>query len=295
MFIVSVSSLTRHFVLAVTLLLTGSLMVLVSTTAAQAEDPSTNLASDNPVNWTPRVLDGQVEAVEQVGGTVYVGGTFTQIQAPDDTAPILNRPYLFAFDASTGAILDTFAATPNAPVKAITPDATGTRLYVGGQFTQMNGVTRSHVALVDAVTGARINAFKPPKINSAVFDLRLRGSQLLVAGSFSTVAGLPQPGMTSLDPVTGLRTSYLTNSFAGTAWGKGITTVRKIDITPAGDRMVVMGNFNAVDGQTRLQIAMFDLTDSGCHPGELEYHAVPRHRVDSRHVALRASLRLLHA
>ncbi len=99
-------------------------------------------------------------------------------------------------------------------------------------------------------------------LTGAVFDLRLRGSQLLVGGSFATVDGLSQPGMVSLDPATGVRTTYMTAFFGGTAWGKGRTTVRKFDITPAGDRMVVMGNFNSVAGQTRLQIAMFDLTNS---------------------------------
>ena len=93
---------------------------------------------------------------------------------PTTAAPVLNRPYLFAFNATTGAILDSFAAVPSGPVKVLLPDGDG-RVYVGGQFTKMNGVTSSHVALVDGTTGARINAFKPSKTNSAVFDLRLRG------------------------------------------------------------------------------------------------------------------------
>ena len=238
-----------------------TLTIGVPATQAHAADSTVQLASDNPYNWTPRVLDGQVDAIKRVGDTVYVGGDFTQIQAPDDGAPVLNRPYLFAFNATTGAILDSFAATPNGPVKVLLPAGNG-QLYVGGRFTKMNGVTRSHVALVDGTTGARINVFKPSKTNSAVFDLRLRGSQLIVAGSFSTVGGVARPGLVSLDATTGVANDYLTAQVSGTGWGKGITTVRKIDITPAGDRLVAMGNFNAVDGMTRLQIAMFDLNDS---------------------------------
>ena len=96
--------------------------------SAHAADPATALASDNPYNWTPRVLDGQVDAVKRVGDTVFVGGSFTQIQAPDDASPILSRPYLFAFDARTGTILDSFAATPSGPVKVIVPNSAGTQL-----------------------------------------------------------------------------------------------------------------------------------------------------------------------
>ena len=253
---------TRYLASLIAAIVALGLVTAAPLSVSAAENPNTRLASDNPYNWTPRVLNGKVEAVERVGNTVYVGGNFTKIQAPDDSSPILDRPYLFAFDATTGKILDEFAATPNRPVKALLPNETGDRLYVGGNLTKMNGVTRSHVAMVDATTGTRINAFKPSKTNSKIFSMRLRGSQLLVAGSFSTAGGLARPGLVSLDSTTGVLTDYLTAQFSGTAWGKGKTTVRKIDITPAGDRLVAMGNFDAVGGQTRLQIAMFDLTDS---------------------------------
>ncbi len=146
----------------------------------------------------------------------------------------------------------------------IVPNSAGTQLYVWGKFTKMNGghaVARGPGRR--GTTGARVNAFKPAKINSAVFDLRLRGSQLLVGGSFSTAGGLARPGMVSLDASTGVLTNYFTLPIAGTAWGKGVTTVRKFDLTPSGDRMVMMGNFNSVAGQSRLQIAMVDLTDAG--------------------------------
>ena len=40
----------------------------------------TTIVSADPSNWTPNVLDGKVEAIAQVGNTMLIGGTFTQLQ-----------------------------------------------------------------------------------------------------------------------------------------------------------------------------------------------------------------------
>jgi hypothetical protein len=55
-------------------------------------------------------------------------------------------------------------------------------------------------------------------------------------------------------------TGYDVPDFAGVAWDPAsTTTVRKIDVTPAGDRLVAIGNFTTVGGLARTQIAMLNL------------------------------------
>ena len=39
----------------------------------------TSIVSDKPASFTPAVKDGVVESVVQVGGTIVIGGTFTQL------------------------------------------------------------------------------------------------------------------------------------------------------------------------------------------------------------------------
>ena len=50
-----------------------------------------------------------------------------------------------AYTLSTGEITS-FAPTVNSQVRALAVSADGATLYVGGQFTTVNGVTRNRVA-----------------------------------------------------------------------------------------------------------------------------------------------------
>ena len=76
------------------------------------------VVSDNPADWTPHVIDGRVNAVLQVGDTVFAGGTFTQVKDAD-SADIIDQPYLMAFDADTGVIDTRFAPQLNGRVEAL--------------------------------------------------------------------------------------------------------------------------------------------------------------------------------
>src|SRR4029450_2169402 len=94
-------------------------LVFVGIPAAQA----VNIAQDkivnpNPENWTPNVLNGQINSIVQVGNQIYAGGQFTQVQAASG-GTIFSRSNLFAFNATTGAIDTTFAPTFDAMVKAL--------------------------------------------------------------------------------------------------------------------------------------------------------------------------------
>lgn len=251
-------------------------LAAVSASAASAAPADTQVVSANPVNWTPKVLDGKVDAIQQVGNTVVVGGTFTQIQDATTGAPIQTRPYLFAYNATTGAILQSWDPQPNGAVDAIVPDAAGDGVYISGSFTQLGTAFSSRVAKVAIATGARDTTFKPPNISSEVYDLRLVGSRLLASGNFVTVGGVADVGMTALDPTTGARlSSYDIPDFSGTAWGTGVTTVRKIDVTPDGSKLVAIGNFSAVGGQARMQIAMLDLGASAATVSSWSSSAFP--------------------
>ena len=84
-------------------------------------------------------LDAQVVAVTASpdGTRIYIGGDFT-------TSSGVNRYRLAAYNATTGALITTFAPVLNGGVRAIV--ATNTTVYVGGVFTAANGNNRSKLA-----------------------------------------------------------------------------------------------------------------------------------------------------
>ena len=202
---------------------------------ASASPADEQLASTNPQNNTPKVLDGRVQAIQRIGDTVVVGGTFTQVQEAAPNSPILPRTGLFAFNASTGAVSTTFnpqlaAKAGSVPgVDAVVVAADGQSVYVGGDFRTVNGSGPARLQALKLSDGTRLSSFANAAFNSRVFDLKLVGDRLYAAGSFKTVGGVERKGLATLDATTGALTTAVTVPFTGTTFGVGTTTVRKID------------------------------------------------------------------
>jgi hypothetical protein len=87
----------------------------------------------------------------------------------------------------------------------------------------------------------------------------LVGNTLYIAGRFNAVGGQARTLMASLDATTGALTGEVDLTFSGTHNG-GISVVSKMEVTPAGDRLLAIGNFTSVEGQARDQIVMVDLS-----------------------------------
>ncbi|MCZ3387548.1 MAG: PKD domain-containing protein [Actinomycetia bacterium] len=240
----------------------GGLLGPVSAAGAAGADQQ--LASTNPENDTPRVLDGRVQAIQRIGDTVVVGGTFTQVQGAAPNAPILSRTGLFAFDAITGAVSNAFnpqlaakaGSIPGVDTLAVAPGAQA--IFVGGDYRTINGSGPARLQAVKLSDGTRLTSFTNPVFNSRVYDLKVVGDRLYVAGSFTLAGSAERKGLATLDVTTGALTTAVSLPFTGTAAGVGVTTVRKIELTPTGDRLVAIGNFNAVGGTARMQLAMLN-------------------------------------
>ena len=221
---------------------------------AAAAPEQTRLVSTNPANFTPNVDNGRVLAVAQVGSTIVLGGTFTSVTQGGTTYA---RSGLVAFNATTGNVVTGFHPTTDGEVAALAPAADGTSVYVAGAFNTVNGTTHRKVVRLNVANGAVVGNFAPGVVNGKVNDLKVAGSTVYIGGKFTKVAGQDRSRMASLSAGTGALTNQLNVTFAGVNHGGG-TFVSKFDVSPDGSRLVAIGNFTSVNGQTRRQIAVLD-------------------------------------
>ncbi|MBI5087696.1 MAG: PKD domain-containing protein [Actinobacteria bacterium] len=225
-----------------------------------AAGPLGQLPTADPANYTPNVNDGEVDSIWQIGSRVVIGGTFTQVSnATSNGGATYARSRIASFNASTGVIDTAFAPVFNGNVTTVIPAADGTSMYVAGNFTTVNGVSRSRIARINLSNGSLLTSFNAGSISGNIRDMRLVGGQLYIGGVFTSVGGQQRQRLASLNPDTGAVTTKVNLAFAGTQNG-GTTQVFKMEVTPAGDRLLVIGNFAQVGGQNRRQIAMIDLS-----------------------------------
>ena len=221
--------------------------------------PQDAVVSTNPVDDTPWVMDGNVNAIARAGDIVVVGGYFTTVRSwksPTDIA----RTNLLAFSESTGQVLTAFNPSLTGEVRGVAISSDGQYVYAGGTFTDVNGVPQRGVTKLRVADGERDPGFIGFVSGGVVNDLVLDGdTNLYLAGTFLGVNGLPRPKLAQLDAATGALSSDLdiavTDQRAGVA-----PSVRKIDVSADGTKLVLIGNFLTVGGLNRPQVAMIDLT-----------------------------------
>ena len=226
------------------------LAMALTGTAGASPVVQTTMVSEDPAGFTPRVATGTaVYKLLQVGSTMFAGGDFSQVRNATGQATF-DRDNLFSFNATSGA-LTSLSVSFNGPVWALATD--GTSLWVGGEFTQVNGDTHRKLVKLDPTNGAVDTTFNPALTTGDVTDAQLVNGRLIIAGKFSKA-------LLALDPDTGADTGYLNLGITGTvAPTAGPTDVYRFAVGPGKTRLVAIGNFTAVGGATRYRAFMVNL------------------------------------
>jgi hypothetical protein len=132
----------------------------------------------------------------------------------------------------------------------------GNRIYLGGEFTHVNGLSRNYLAAVDATTGQLTNW--APSANARVRALAASpdGTTIYAGGSFSQVNGLARWRLVSLDATTGA----VDPSWKPTA-DSGVHA-----LAVSGNRLYIGGSFLSIDGQSRSHLALLDRSTGALDP-----------------------------
>jgi len=220
----------------------GSALVGLALVFASPALADPGIASTPIAGWS---TNGTVYAVELVGDTLYLGGSFTQMRSANgaSTAP---RANVAAISIATGEILP-FRADTNNTVRAIASD--GTTVWIGGFFSTIGGTYQRRVAAVDAATGALRPSFHPDP-DAILYSLAYSAEHnaLYVGGAFTSVDGVPAARLAKLDPATGAPDPYFQ------AGGEG--TVRALAV--ANGRLWAGGAFTAIGGTARRFMSEID-------------------------------------
>ncbi|MEV0459514.1 PKD domain containing protein [Catellatospora methionotrophica] len=211
--------------------------------------------SENPADWTPHILDGEVHALAVVGQTVVVGGDFTRVSDNAGTQEY-EREHLFAFDLRSGEVLD-FAPSVDGMVYSLTPGPANS-VFVGGSFEEIDDEDQRGLARLDLATGEQVEGFDASINWGDVRGLSVAGPWLYLGGSFTAVNKVERRGLARIDPITGAVDASFDARLDAPEIGR--VKVEDIAISPSGDRLLAIGAFTRVGSSRRVQAAMFDLT-----------------------------------
>ncbi|WP_420120741.1 PKD domain-containing protein [Nakamurella sp.] len=197
-------------------------------------------------------IDGVAWVQRVSGSTVYVGGQFANAR-PAGAAPgtqLAPRNNLMSYNINTG-VMTNWAPNLNGQVKAMALSPDGSRLYVGGSFTTVNGVTRSRLAAFNTATGALITTFASPSINSTVNSIYATNTNVYIGGVFGTVGGQTRNRLAAFSASNGALLGWAPTADA---------TVNAIVPTTDGG-LVVGGAFQNINGASSYGLGKVSLVD----------------------------------
>ena len=204
--------------------------------------------------------NGRVWDILRAGDKIYLAGSFTQIIQPDGTTVARNN--LAAIDASTGQLTDwnpnVTNNNNNSTVQKMALSTDGSRLFVGGNFAKVGGLTRVRLAAIDSVSGAVDRGWRAD-VDNTVYALSAAGNKLYLGGSFKAVAGQPRERLAAVDQATGA----LDPNWKPTAtrdFDTQSANVRAMDASADGTRIYVGGLFSHINHVWTRKLAAIDAT-----------------------------------
>jgi hypothetical protein len=217
----------------------GAFAVVVMATAPPASAAQTNIPGNAASSWQ---TNGTVWAIASAKGNVYLGGQFTSVRPPDAAAGTgeVARTRLAALNASTGALVTSFNHNVNGNIYSVAASPDGTRIYVGGDFSAIDGATRNRIAAFDTASGALLTW--APSVNARVTTISVSPTGVYIGGPFSSAGGRTVQRLAELSPTTGQAVA----AFGATA----DAYIYSIALSPDFSRLYVAGEFSALDGDT---------------------------------------------
>ncbi|MET0837577.1 MAG: PKD domain-containing protein [Marmoricola sp.] len=219
----------------------------------------TAVVPENVRTDLPKISNGEIFDIVVVGDRVFIAGSFTSIQnqRPGNTTSYAQAG-LASYDLTTGLVDASFR--PNfggeeVDSVAVTPD--GTKLYVAGTFSTINGVTRRGLARLDLTTGAPVTGFVADT-NARSTEVVASNTTVYVGGRFVTVNGTSRGSLAAVDANTGQVDGSFVNNITQGIGVNGAIGVQRLVLTHDTRKLIVVHTGRQVNGQDRAGVAIID-------------------------------------
>jgi hypothetical protein len=262
-------------------------LVLFGVPPAGAAVPLSGVVSQTPAAWTPNIFPGtstssvcqqwfgslgcnaaSVLSTAMVNGEVVVAGAFTQVCQPGPASSghcasgtTVTRDDLFAYQLGTGVIDPNFVPQlDKGPVESVVTGPNNT-VYVGGDFTTVNGVAHPGVVQLNvapgnaSMDGQVVTAFKG-SVNKGVRAMAVNGNALYIGGDFTTADSTAEGGLARLNATTGAVDTTFSMPISNPPT-TGLS-VEAMSLAPSGNLLAVSGDFLDVAGQSRPRVALIN-------------------------------------
>ncbi|MGO2660312.1 YncE family protein [Mycetocola reblochoni] len=185
-------------------------------------------------------IDGVAWTQAVVGDIVFVGGEFSSAR-PAGAEQGTNespRSNLLAYRLSTGELIDGFAPQVNGAVRTLEVSPEGDRLYVGGNFTSIDGANRYRFAVYNTATMKPVTSVQPT-INSRVDDIAVTADRVYLVGRFTSMNRQARSGVAVMDRSSGELLPWAPVPVNGIA--------SSVAVSPDGATVALAGNFYSIN------------------------------------------------
>ncbi|MBD2892814.1 hypothetical protein amrb99_17320 [Actinomadura sp. RB99] len=239
--------------------LAGAAAMPAAPASADTDPPAGTPATVSADPLPTAQVNGVVWSMTTVGGTVYATGSFTKARPPgvaEGGAGEVARQNILAFDLTTGNLISSFDHSLNGQGLRIAASPDGKRVYVGGDFTAVDGQTRNHVAAFDTATGA-LDASFAPSVSAKVRAIAATNSTVYLGGNFFNVNGKSRTRLAAVQASNGANID---------AWRPTADDDEVFALALYGDRVIVGGRFQQLNGEKHVGIGAVDAAGGGTVP-----------------------------
>ncbi|MGW1736736.1 DNRLRE domain-containing protein [Streptomyces sp. NBC_00121] len=236
---------------------------------AAALTPPIAFTADDLPTWQ---TNGIVWTLAEAGGTVFAGGTFSQVRPPEGgSGTAQNAVNFVALNAATGnptsCNLSFTIGSGSATVRALAVSPDKKTLYAGGYFGAVNGTPVSSLAAIDIATCTPKASFHP-SVSATVRALAVTNDTVYLGGDFTSVGGSAHARYAAVDATSGA-----VKPFQADVDEPG----RAVAVTPDGNNVILGGDFFTVNGANSHALAVVDSATGAnvrTYPGFIENNSV---------------------